>query len=179
GTNGCFARREGKLILPPIHATAGDGTYTWGEDADDVMLDLVNSVRFNIRGAHHDGDVNMALMSPLRDDIPTLPSGHHFIGVWSFDGSDLGRFDGVDLAVRYDDAAAHALGLDEDLLKLWEYDSTATSWQRLDLDPDFIRDTFDHVLFGHANGDLTYFAVSAPEPAALTLLLVASSALLL
>ena len=45
----------------------------------------------------------ISLLALDRSDIPTLPSGHHFIGVWSFDAHGM-DFGGVDLAVRYDDA---------------------------------------------------------------------------
>ncbi len=179
GTNGWFARRKGKLLLPAIPVHAGDGTYTWGEDDSDTMIDLVNSVRFGIAGAKQDGDVSIALVSPLRDDIPKLPWGHHFIGIWSFDGSELGGFDGMDLQVRYDDAMAQELRLDEDILKLWRYDTALSQWIRIN-DASFTRDTLDHILTGHAPGDdISYFAVSAPEPAGATLLLLGASAALL
>ena len=46
-------------------------------------------------------------------------------GVWSFDADDLGGFDSVDFTIRYDDALTHALGLNEELLKLWTRQSTA------------------------------------------------------
>jgi hypothetical protein len=179
GTNGYFARRKGRLALPPLEFAAGTSTRTWGDDNADILIDMVNSARVTVDNAAEAGLVRIALVSTLRSDIPTLPDGHRFIGVWSFDGSDLGGFDGVDLTVRYDDAMARTLGLNEDLLKLWEYDGTRQSWQRLDFDPNFIRDTFDHVLMGHANGELTYFAVSAPEPTGATLVMLATGAALL
>jgi RNA polymerase sigma factor (sigma-70 family) len=179
GTNGWFARRKGRLLLPAIPVHAGNGTYTWGEDASDPLIDLVNSVRFDIEGAKQDGDVSIALVSPLRDDIPKLPWGHHFIGVWSFDGSELGGFDGMDLQVRYDDTMAKELKLDEDILKLWRYDTSLEQWIRIN-DASFTRDTLDHILTGHAPGDdISYFAVSAPEPAGVTLLLLGASTAIL
>jgi hypothetical protein len=179
GTSGWYARREGRLKLPAVEVQRGDGTYTWGEDAGDPMIDLVNSVRFTIRGAEQAGSVEIALNSPVRDDLPKLPEGHRFIGVWSFDGSSLGGFDSVELSVRYDDALARLLGLDEELLKLWQYDSKAGAWQRIDDPATFYRNSLDHILTATAGGDLTYFAVSAPEPGgAALLLLVGSSALL-
>jgi hypothetical protein len=179
GTNGWFARRKGHLLLPAIPVKAGNGTYTWGEDASDPMIDLVNSVRFDVEGAKQNGNVSIALISPLADDIPKLPWGHHFIGVWSFDGSELGGFDGIDLQVRYDDTMARELKLREDILKLWRYDSSTSQWIRIN-DDSFTRDMLDHILSGHApGGDTTFFAVSAPEPAAATLLLIAASSALL
>jgi hypothetical protein len=178
GTSGWFARRKGELKLPPVKVNAGTGTYTWGEDADDTMIDMVNSVRFQVNNARYGGDVAISLLSPLRGDIPDLPAGHKFIGVWSFDGSELGGFDSVDLQVRYDDAMASALGIDQDLLKLWEFDAARHAWVRLDHDPSFSRDPLNKLLAARVDGEFTYFAVSAPEPAgAVTLLAIGGAAL--
>lgn len=177
GTSGWFARRKGRLILPPIPASAGDGTYTWGEDNGDPMIDLVNSVRFDIRDAEQAGDLRVALYSPLRSDVPALPEGHRFIGIWSFDGSELGSIGAVDLQVRYDDAMASDLALEEEVLKLWQYDSSVAAWQRIS-DSSFSRNTLDHILTGRASGEMTWFAVSAPEPGLGLLLVPAAAALL-
>ena len=155
--------RDGRLLLPPIPVEPGTNEYTWGEDPGDPMLDLVNSVRFKMHDVQSKGDVSIALLSPLRDDLPALPEGHRFIGVWSFDAENTGDISSMDLQVRYDDAMAHELGLSEDLLKLWQYDPAA-GWQRLDHDPSFYRDPLDHLLTATTIENLTYFAVSAPEP---------------
>ena len=177
GTSGWFARRKGELALPGVRVLGGDGTYTWGEDPLDPVIDLVNSVRFGIDNAEHGGDVFISLLSPLRDDIPTLPAGHKFIGVWKFDGSRLGGFDGVDLQVRYDDAMAADLGMSENLLKLWRYDDAIGQWQRIN-DDSFYRDTVSHLISGRSAGSLDYFAVSAPEPGVSVLAIVGAAALL-
>lgn len=177
GTNGWFARRRGELKLPAIPVEAGTHTYTWGEDAGDPMLDLVNSVRFKMIDAENEGDVAIALLSAIRTDIPKLPEGHHFIGVWSFDASEIHGFDGVDLQVRYDDAAAAAMGLDENVLKLWRYEPGDSMWHRI-MDQTFSRDTIDHLISGRAPENFTYFAVSAPEPSSAVLMLVGATALL-
>jgi RNA polymerase sigma factor (sigma-70 family) len=178
GEAGWFARRKGMLMLPPIAAKHGTGQYTWGEDAADPLIDLVNSVRFKIHGAHDDGDVAIALLSPLRADVPTLPDGHKFIGLWSFDGSDLGGFDAIDIQVRYDDAMAETLGLPEHILKLWEYNSATATWNRLDGDPLFARDGFNHLLSARFSSDMTYFAASAPEPSGAVIVIIAGATLL-
>ena len=139
------------------------------------MIDLVNSVRFDIRDVEQAGDLRIALYSPLRSDIPALPDGHRFIGIWSFDGSELGEIDAVDLQVRYDDAMASALALEEEVLKLWQYNGG--EWQRIN-DDTFSRNTLDHILAGRAGGEMTWFAVSAPEPGFGLLLFPAATALL-
>jgi hypothetical protein len=120
-----------------------------------------------------DGAVKIALQALDRTDLPALPEGHHFIGVWSFDAQDqsgnaLTAAGGMDLLVRYDDALAAQLGLDESALKLWKYDG---QWERLDFDPTFVRDGADHTLFVHTDiAGMSYFAVSAPEPGELVVL---------
>jgi RNA polymerase sigma factor (sigma-70 family) len=172
GTAGWFARRKGSLLLPPIPMTAGSSTGTFGEDQFDPMLDLVNSTRFHLYGIQHAGSVSVALQSPLRDDIPALPQGHQFIGIWKFAADDLGGFTSADLEVRYDDALASAKGLDESILKLWVHEEANGQWLRLDHDPSFYRDTTDHILGVHAPGNFDYFAVSAPEPGSALLVVI-------
>src|SRR5688500_8350254 len=109
GTNGWFATDGGQLTLPTIRVATGSNAYSWGEDPNDALPDLVNSVRLYVRDAAGEGDIDISLLALGRPDIPTLPAGHNFIGVWSFDSHDL-EFTGVDLAVRYDDALAQAKG---------------------------------------------------------------------
>lgn len=163
GTNGWFAQNGGALVLPSIHITSGSNAYSWGEDPNDALPDLVNSVRLYVRDAASDGEIDVALLALDRSDVPTLPAGHNFIGVWSFDAHDL-DFTGVDLAVRYDDALAQEMGLSESVLKLWTYENGA--WERIN-GGSFRRYAALNVLAGYAGSDLTHFAVSAPEPAGL------------
>jgi hypothetical protein len=178
GAAGWFARRKGRLLLPSIPIKQGDGAYTWGEDSADPTIDLVNSVRFKMHGAQHDGEVSIALLSPLRTDIPALPEEHQFIGIWSFDAASVGAFESMDIQVRYDDAMADTLGLSEQILKLWEYDASTSTWTRLDHDPSFGRDSLNHILTASYNSNTTYFAVSAPEPSGAVLVVIAGAALL-
>ena len=84
---------------------------------------------------------------------------------------------GVDLAVRYDDGLARQLGLNEGVLKLWRYSDN--EWIRMDHDSTFERDPAHHILSVHAPPDFTYFAVSAPEPGAVALIIVVGGTLLL
>src|SRR5207302_1621630 len=69
GTHGWIAKRGGALRLPPVTVRKGTGTYTWGENADDDIIDLVNAVRFTARDAKYPGQVSIALLSADRNDI--------------------------------------------------------------------------------------------------------------
>jgi hypothetical protein len=176
GDNGWFARNGGRLILPKLATARGTNTYTWGENPADPTIDLVNSVRLTLRDAEHAGKIDVSLLDKTRPDVPVLPRGHTFIGVWSID-TGLTRPDGgVDLTVRYDEGLAHHLGLNESVLKLWQYEGDR--WVRIN-DASFSRDVARNTLSGHANPDLSYFAVSAPEPSSGAVVLVAGAALLL
>ncbi|MGB7158486.1 MAG: PEP-CTERM sorting domain-containing protein, partial [Tepidisphaeraceae bacterium] len=163
GANGWYARDGGAVVLPSVNVIPGSNAYSWGEDPNDALPDLVNSVRLYVRDAETPGEIDISLLSLDRTDIPALPSGHHFIGVWRFDAHDL-DFTGVDLAIRYDDAMAQDQGLSEAILKLWKYENG--DWVRIN-DDSFRRYTALNVLSGYAGPDLTYFAVSAPEPTSL------------
>jgi hypothetical protein len=176
GANGWFARNGGRLFLPKLAVTPGTGTYTWGEAADDPTLDLVNSVRLTLREARNPGKIDLSLLDKHRADVPALPQGHTFIGVWSIDTGLTKPAGGIDLAVRYDDALASDLGLNEARLKLWQFEQG--QWLRIN-DGSFGRDMGHHILSGHAAADLTFFAVSAPEPGTIGAVFVAGAALLL
>jgi hypothetical protein len=162
GRNGWFSRNGGRLFLPKIGTAVGTHTYTWGEDPADPTLDLVNSVRFTLRDALNPGKVDISLLDKTRADVPALPTGHTFIGIWSLDTGLTKPAGGVDLTVRYDDGLARDLGLSEANLKLWQYDDG--QWLRIN-DASFARDLANHLLAGHASPTASFFAVSAPEPA--------------
>jgi len=78
---------------------------------------------------------------------------------------------GLDLIVRYDDALAAQLGLDENILKLWKYQDG--QWTRI-LD-GFERNPDLNLLSGHVDGGIAYYAVSAPEPGTVTLFFLATA----
>ncbi|HEY7119700.1 MAG TPA: sigma-70 family RNA polymerase sigma factor [Tepidisphaeraceae bacterium] len=166
GNKGWYAVNQGRLDLPAMAVTQGSSTtVTWGQNNDDDLT-FVNAARFTFHDVQKDSLVKVALLSLDRGDIPTLPQGHHFIGVWSFDAGaeGLGASGGADVLVRYDDALAAEKGLDENVLKLWKY--VDGQWERLDHDPTFVRDPLGHTLFVRTDWEgVSYFAVSAPEPA--------------
>ena len=174
GTNGWFARDHGKLVLPNLRVRAGTHAYTWGDDPTDPTIDLVNSARLTIHDAVKDGPVRVSLLSKDRNDVPALPQGHTFIGIWQFEDGGLAH-GAVDLLVRYDDGLAEELKLDENVLKLWRYHDG--QWIRIN-DSTFTRDTELNLIGGTA-GALEYFAVSAPEPSAVAVLLLGGGAALL
>ncbi|HSI35156.1 MAG: sigma-70 family RNA polymerase sigma factor [Phycisphaerae bacterium] len=174
-TRGWYAVNKGALALPVIGTAAGTGTYTWGDDAATPTISYVNAVRAAVTDAADVGDLAISLLALDRDDVPARPEGHHFIGLWSWsltgENGEALSAGGVDLTVRYDAALAADLGLDENILKLWKYE--AGNWVRLDGDPTFVRDTELHTLTVHVDGnELTYFAVSAPEPGAIGVIMI-------
>jgi RNA polymerase sigma factor (sigma-70 family) len=175
GTNGWFAQNHGQLVLPNLRIHAGTGTYTWGEDPTDPTIDLVNSVRLTIHDAARDGPVQISLLSKDRSDVPALPTGHNFIGIWKFEDTGVAH-GAVDLLVRYDDGLAAQLGLNENNLKLWRYSDG--QWVRI-IDASFFRDTELNLIGGTATEPFSYFAVSAPEPATAAVLVFGGGALLL
>lgn len=164
GANGWFARDRGKLSLRPLAVVPGTHTYTWGESDDDPNLDLINSVRATLRNVAAPGQLDIALLSLDRADVPALPEGHHFIGLWQFKADDL-QFDSVGLTIRYDYVTASQLSLDEPHLKLWGYHDG--QWQVLQ---DAFRLDMDLKLISAGTDDLSYFAVSTPEPGGMLLL---------
>src|SRR5207247_3319760 len=58
GNHGWIARDKGAIKLPPIHVHAGTDTYTWGENPDDPVIDLVNSVRLTVHNAEYPGELS-------------------------------------------------------------------------------------------------------------------------
>jgi RNA polymerase sigma factor (sigma-70 family) len=167
---GWYAVNGGRLALPSIPVLAGPtAAHTWGGTPDDDAPTLVNSVRLTHRDVVAAGTVDIALLALDRADVPTLPTGHTFLGVWSYAADGLQAAGGTDLLVRYDDALAAQLGLDESVLKLWKHEDG--QWTRLDHDETFLRDPNLHTLFVHTDlSDTTHFAVSAPEPGTIALL---------
>lgn len=187
GKHGWFAKDGGRLTLPPMKVSAGTKTYTFGESEDDAVLDLVNSARLTLHDVPAEGSLEVSLLAVDRGGVPPLPRGHTFIGIWQVDlvslapdpvseivSSDPMEPGGIDLAVRYDDALAAQLGLDENALKLWKYSDG--KWTRIL--GGFERYPELNILNGRVAGGVDYFAVSAPEPAAGALLLLGAGCLL-
>jgi RNA polymerase sigma factor (sigma-70 family) len=147
GHNGWYAQRRGKLVLPDVQLAGG--IATWGEDAADPQLDLVNSVRVSV-DAETVGAVRMALLAMDRTDYPAMPSSIKLLGVWEIDavGFVLER---VDVAVRYDATLAQTLNLANNL-SLWSYDG---QWAVAD---EITIDRTNHLISGSISRP-SYFAV--------------------
>jgi RNA polymerase sigma factor (sigma-70 family) len=156
GTNGWYAVNRGKLVLPPVHGAPEQSVFTWGEDPNDPVLDLVNSVRVGVGAGTATTGVNLALLSPGRSDVPAGLATGGVIGVWSMD-VDGGTADAVDLSVRYDDAAVRALGGREGTLQLWAFEN---GWRRI---PAAELDLTNHIISSTITSP-TYVAVIVPEP---------------
>jgi len=174
-SRGWYAIHRGMLALPAIATATGTGTYTWGDNAATPTLSFVNSVRATVTDAETAGNLAISLLALDRADVPALPDGHHFIGVWNWSLEDANgeaiKASGIDLTVRYDAALAADLGLDEGILKLWKYEGG--QWDRLDFDPSFLRDPSLHTLSVHLNENgMSHFAISAPEPGTIGLAIV-------
>jgi len=110
--HGWFAQNHGRLLLPSFPVSSGN-TYYWGEEAGPF---LVNSLKMLFTAGS--GILTGVLYAA---DHALVPPGIVSAGVWSLDGvsGSAGH-----LWVRYDDAALAAIGLDEEDLKLWQYNGT-------------------------------------------------------
>jgi len=169
GDNGWYARNGGSLLLPPIDITS-DGVYTWGEDPADPVIDLVNSMRLNIRGVTTKGFASLTLLSADEATLPALPDGLDPLSLWLFQST--AEFTSLNLTLRYDELAARAAGLDEHDLGIWVFNEGWTPIINLTAGIDVDK----NLLWGSA-GRPTYIAIAdvsgVPEPTGIGLLFAA------
>ena len=152
----------------------GDGRYDWSDPTHGIQSDETNSASFTLSGVTPGaGVVTIARLPVTTLDAPIRPIGHHFVGIWSINSSV--DYDSIRVKAMYDEAFAEAQGLPEDVLKLWVY--SGGSWTRI-MDGTFERDMVNHSLSGKYDGEIQFFAVSAPEPAMLSVLILGGGALL-
>lgn len=156
GSNGWFAQRGGRIELPSISVEPGTHTYTWGESANDPILDLVNSVRFTVHDQATPASLaitlrTIALADPL--DIP-LPTEVALFGLWEIKSKQLDPA-AMDLMVRYNGEAASAFGYGEIALQLLAY--TDTGWQSAE---EGWIDLSTRIIGGRFEGGIQYFAVA-------------------
>jgi RNA polymerase sigma factor (sigma-70 family) len=115
GSAGWYASRGGRLELPPIPLVRGQSMLTWGESAEDPVLDLVHSLRLGFAPVERQTMVSIALLSPDRADVAALGGGG-FLALWSIE-ADGGALDDLVATVRFDPSM---LG-EADGLALWRY----------------------------------------------------------
>jgi hypothetical protein len=159
GTNGWYAYRGGRITLPPVRVRAGDGTYTWGESETDPVIDLVNSIRFTVKGQAEPADVTISLRTiafaqPL--DVP-LPTGVSVFGLWEFTSPQL-EPDSMSFTVRYSADAAGMFWRGEEAVHLIGY--TDRGWEQafngwLDLS--------NRLVGGDFAGAVAYLAVASEQ----------------
>lgn len=157
-SNGWYAVDGGKLDLPPQHVSE-DKTYTFGESADDPVLDLVNSVRLTARNVSSPGDASISLLtlSTNPDEFASLPAGWGVVGFWEFDRGALDA-DAFDFTVRYNHVAADYLPGGDRLLTFLTYDGdwSALAFNLVDIDLK------NRIIEGTLTGDFSHFAVAGP-----------------
>ena len=153
----------------------GDGRYEWADTAAGITGGGTNSAAFTFAGlAPTSGILTVQRLPVTTLDAPIRPIGHHFVGIWSIDSTV--DYESIRVMARYDEAFAESQNLPENVLKLWVYSGGA--WTRI-MDDSFERDMVGHALSGKYDGEIQFFAVSAPEPtAALSLLVLGGGALL-
>lgn len=103
-------------------------------------------------------------------EFPDLPKMHTFVGLWELDAT---IFEDALIQVRYDSLLVERLGLDENVMKLWISDGK--SWKLLLHDPSFGRDVGRDLVWSATHAPVKFFAVSAPEPGTLAVLLAAAT----
>jgi hypothetical protein len=172
GTNGFFARNGGKLVLPPLPVKDGS-PLTWGEDPQDKIIDLVNSVRLVPHNVSKAGSFRVSLLDPQSGDVPALPDGIEPVSLWSLEST--ADFGGIDLTIRYDDVQAAMSGLSESDLTLWVYES---GWRPI-TGAALTRDLANHLLSGSATNPTFFAAAPIPEPASFVLGMLCAGALML
>jgi T5SS/PEP-CTERM-associated repeat protein len=172
-TNGWFAQNGGMLVLPPLAVAPGTHTYNWGDSAQISQTDLVNSVQIAISDVITTGPLAGSLLSPDRSDVPPPPPYVRFIGVWNFVAEPYLAFGGETLTFRYDDAMAASLGMNDNLLRV--YDLQNGQW----IDVTGGLDTVNNLISTDTQTGFSEFAVGeTPEPATLSLLALGGLAML-
>jgi hypothetical protein len=163
------------ILQPGQTYINGDGRYTWSDPTHGIFTGGTNSADFTLSGVTPGPGVLTVERLPVTTTLaPVRPTGHHFVGIWSIDSSQ--NYNSIRVLARYDMGFAESLGLDEKILKLWVYNGQ--DWVRI-MDDSFERDMTNHALSGKYDGEIQFFAVSAPEPtAALSLLVLGGGALL-
>ena len=130
-TNGWYARRGGKLTLPPLRMKGGwdhPYTYSWGASQYDSAPDLVNSLRVTVNSLEGGwAFMTASLLAPDRTDVPELPEGSNVLGIWDLRFTGPDSIGDCDLELRYD----HTSVLSSAPL-IRRYDTVSGKWLRLE-----------------------------------------------
>jgi hypothetical protein len=125
-TNGFYAVNHGRLKLRQAYLVSGSNTVTFGESADDQVLDMVNSMRVTLLGVDYSNRyLDWQLMAADRTDVAVSPEENlSFIGVWNININ--GDFDSMSFQLRYDHEAA-----DNRPVSLYHYDTASSEWEEV------------------------------------------------
>lgn len=155
--NGWYAVNGGRLLLPGIAVTAGNGSYNWGEDAGFDETYMVNSIHFNFTGVSS-GQLIVKLLADDRSDV-AAHDGLTFLAVWQMDQLACAN---ANIIFRFDDAKAAALGIAESSLVVYKLVDGA--WVAL---PGTVDSVGNYI--STTTDSLGTFAVGVPEPTTLIL----------
>lgn len=128
-TNGWYAVNKGRLSIGAqnvsLAAKEGITFFNWGENADDEVIDLVNSARFAFSNITAAVALNTGrIYAPDRSDVPALPGGREAVGVWKFETT--GAYDSADVEFRYDHVKA-PYGV-----QMYQWDAENETWTKLE-----------------------------------------------
>jgi hypothetical protein len=155
-SNGWFAIRRGRLLLPPLGVPAGSSTICWGEAIGDRTNDLVNSIRMDFTDVGG-GLLGGGLLAVDRADAHVTST--NALGVWDITAAGLAFGSGTAvLTFRYDDGLAAAIGCGQDKLKVWrKYD---TGWTEV----TSVVNTNARLITTRPQGSFSLYAVSPDVP---------------
>jgi hypothetical protein len=118
---GLYAVRRGKLKLPPITVATDRNAYMWGDNLYDSTPHLVNATKMASTNPIS-GSYTVELLAPDHPDVPLpLRTTSQIIGVWKYTTAFGNPGAGSAVAMRYDDALAAELGIDEADLRLYQF----------------------------------------------------------
>lgn len=108
-TNGWYAVRGARLILPPLTVPAGTAAINWGEAAGDAVPDLVHSARLTFADAASGGTVQGMLLATDAATLPETLPREGLAAVWSFTANDALALEAIEVCA--DPAQTRGLSL--------------------------------------------------------------------
>lgn len=126
-SNGWYAVRGARLLLPSPTVAAGDNSYNWGEHSGETEIDLVNSARFEFTGVTTGGWLTNALLAVDRGDVPQRSQLDRPVAVHHVTCDAALDFGSLTLTFRYDSIACAEAGYAEPVV----LHSSGGAWQEL------------------------------------------------